>query len=279
MISTELFSLEGKNVVLTGAAGFFGQYFAEALLAHGASHVDLLDRQEESLRTLHERLVVTHGSDRVSMTVIDQYDRNQAERIFQQIVRTRPIHVLVNNAFDFSLRTGFNDPSGRAECATFDQLQRSFESGVYWGFQATQIIANDLIKRKLHGSIINIGSMYALISPSSYLYEGTEKFNPPGYGMMKSAVLASTKYTASFFGPNIRANILCPGAIPNQESQSYNAVTPEEAEFMQRLVDRTLLRRVGHPTDLIGPIVFLASDASSYMTGQTLVVDGGWTVI
>jgi gluconate 5-dehydrogenase len=120
--------------------------------------------------------------------------------------------------------------------------------------------------------------MYSLVVPHPSLYEGTPYFNPPGYSMAKSAVLAFTRYAASFYSPSVRANAICPGAIPNTEQESPNAVKKDDFNFQQRLVDRTLLKRVGHPDDLVGALVFLSSEASSYMTGQHIVIDGGWVI-
>ncbi len=267
-----MFSLAGKSALVTGAAGFFGQYFARALADAGA-FVVLVDRNEERLEALR--------SERPTQFVafpVDLYDRARAQDILETIARRYPVDILINNAFDFSLRTGFNDSVGRLEHATFEQIQASFESGVYWAIQATQVVGERM--RSRGGSIINICSMYSIVAPSPLLYEGTEKFNPPGYGMAKAGLLQFTRYAAAFLGPRVRVNALSPGAIPNTETATHNTVDPEaEAAFVQRLVDRTLLKRVGHPKDLIGPLVFLASDASAYMTGHNLVVDGGWTVV
>ncbi len=278
MHMNDLFSLEQKEIILTGAAGFFGVYFAKALLGAGAGKVFLLDKDEERLVTLKQSLQKEFDKEKIVIQPIDQYNRIATSEILKNLVEKDNITVLINNSFDFSTGTGFNDEKGRIETATFDHIMRSFESGIYWPFQATQILANKLSAEKKKGTIINIGSMYSLVSPNPDLYKGRDYFNPPGYSMIKSAVLALTRYTASFYGPYVRANALLPGAIPNIEHKSDNSEQNKDDEFMQRLIDRTLLKRVGHPTDLIGPIIFLASDASSYMTGQGIVVDGGWVV-
>ena len=267
------FSLAGSRVLLTGATGFFGRYFAKALAGAGASLI-LVDRNRDQLDALAAEV------DPSTVTAaVDLYDRIAAQIALQNIARCYSPDILVNNAWDFSQKTGFNDPSGRLEVATYDQFEASFQAGVWWAVQATQIVGSDM-KRLGRGSIINICSMYATVAPSPTLYEGTEKFNPPGYSMAKAGLLQFTRYSASFLGPEVRVNAISPGAIPNTESSSPNALDMnKEAEFMQRLVDRTLLKRVGHPRDLTGPLVFLASDASSYMTGHNLIVDGGWTVV
>lgn len=262
------FSLQGKTAVLTGAAGFFGRYFAAALVDAGA-FVILLDRNADRFESI---------AGKQMPIAIDLYDRVAAADVLGHITRQYAIDILVNNAFDFSIKTGFNDDSGRLECATFEQLESCFEAGVWWAIQATQSIGARM-KQRGRGSIINICSMYGIVVPHPSLYEGTTKFNPPGYSMAKAGLLQFSRYAASFLGPEVRVNALSPGAIPNTETPTHNAVDVEkELEFLQRLKDHTLLRRVGHPSDLTGPLVFLASEAAAYMTGHNLVVDGGWTV-
>ena len=101
--------------------------------------------------------------------------------------------------------------------------------------------------------------------------------NPPTYGAAKAALLALTRYVAAFYGRDgVRCNALLPGAFPNPDPAAFNS--PRDEEFIRRLADRTVLGRVGSVDDLKGPLIFLASDASRYMTGQALVVDGGWTI-
>jgi len=270
-----IFSLQNKTIVLTGAAGFFGKYFSRGLLEFGAK-VILVDKTEK-VKDLENKLKREFG-ERVVSYIVDFYDKEKTINCFNQIIKKeKKIDVLVNNAFDFSLRTGFNDDSGRIENATYEQLKNSFESGVYWAILATQVFSKSMSKTG-GGAIINICSMYSLISPSPDLYKGTKYFNPPGYSIVKAGLLAFTRYAASFYAPHIRVNAILPGAFPNLEEDSFNAVEKTDEEFLKRLKDRTLLKRVGQPKDLIGVLVFLASDASAYLTGQAIIVDGGWTV-
>jgi NAD(P)-dependent dehydrogenase (short-subunit alcohol dehydrogenase family) len=120
--------------------------------------------------------------------------------------------------------------------------------------------------------------MYGLVAPSPRLYEGTEFVNPPGYSAAKAAMLAVTRYLASFWGSyGVRANAIVPGPFSNTEDDGPNAV-PANDPFLKRLGERTALGRVGRPAELAGALLFLASDASSYVTGQAVVVDGGWTI-
>jgi gluconate 5-dehydrogenase len=274
----DIFSLDGKTVVLTGAAGFFGTYFAEALLAQGASKVFLLDRNEEKLKALGDALREKFMGQDVVTRQIDQNDHAAAGKSYESIIADGPVDVLINNAFDFGKRTGFNDQSGRLECATFEQLQAAFDSGIYWGIQATQAFGFAMKKRG-SGSIINICSMYAVVVPSPDLYEGTDTFNPPGYSMAKAGLLQFTRYAASFLSPEVRVNALSPGAIPNTNTDSGRPNAIKGASpVLDRLQKKILLRRMGHPNDLVGGLGYLASDASGYVTGQNIIIDGGLTV-
>lgn len=183
---------------------------------------------------------------------------------------------MVNNAYEFSKDTGFNDISGKLENISKKQWMRSLEAGVYWHALATQTVGEKM-KQQNAGSMINISSMYGVVSPDPGLYEGSTAFNPPSYGAAKAAIIAFTRYVASFYGKyNIRCNALTPGPFPNLNAFSYNS--PRNKGFIKKLSDKTVLKRAGKVDDLKGALIFLASDASSYITGQTIIVDGGWTI-
>ena len=271
----DLFSLTGKTAVVTGGAGYLGKVFCQALLEAGASVV-LMGRGEK-VQTAAETYQAVFGKDRVDMETVDFHDTDAFRSSLARITaRHRSVDILVNNAFEFSQQTGFNDPSGSIESLSKSQWLRALESGVYWQALSTQVIGPHMVAQR-SGSIINISSMYALVSPDPQLYEGTPILNPPVYSTCKAALLGLTRYTASFYGSKgVRCNALLPGAFPNVGGDSYNA--PRNEDFLSRLSQRTVLGRYGNPDDLKGAIVFLASDGSCYITGQTLVVDGGWTV-
>ena len=270
-----LFSLAGKTAVVTGAAGYLGRIFTEALLDAGARGV-LMGRGEKLLR-VSQQLEAHYGEGSVEAKTVDFFDTENFRQMLQDLtLRPSGIDILINNAFEFSKETGFNDPSGRLESLSKGQWMRAMESGVYWHALATQVVAEAMAERR-RGTIVNVSSMYALVSPDPALYEGTTIFNPPTYGATKAALLSLTRYTAAFYGRRgVRCNALLPGAFPNLGGDSYNA--PRNEEFLRRLSDRTLLGRCGQPDDLKGAIIFLSSDAAAYVTGQCLSVDGGWTV-
>jgi len=270
------FSLENKNIILTGAAGFFGRTFARGLLGAGVKKLVIIDIHTEALTALAHELKGTYGDERVVSHVLDQNNHERTAEIYKDINASMIVHGLVNNAFSFSEDTGFNSPLGRLENATYDQLKSSFDSGIYWAIQATQAFGTSM-REQGGGAIVNVCSMYAVVVPSPKLYEDTEKFNPPGYSMAKAGLLQFTRYSASFLSPMVRVNAISPGAIPNLGADSYNAITNNDP-VLKRLNEKILLERMGTPEDLIGSVVFLLADASSYITGQNIIIDGGLVI-
>jgi NAD(P)-dependent dehydrogenase (short-subunit alcohol dehydrogenase family) len=201
------------------------------------------------------------------------------EDVLARIGREHPvIDAVVNNAHELGPRTGFNVPEGHLEEAGFDGWMRNLTAGVYWAALTTQRIGAGM-KERGRGSIVNISTMYAVVAPSPRLYEGTHFINPPGYSASKAALLAFTRYTASFWGPyGVRANAILPGPFSNTEENSENSVAAGDP-FLERLKARTVLGRVGTPRELVGALLYLVSDASTFTTGQALIVDGGWTIV
>lgn len=270
-----LFSLENKVAIVTGAGGYFGKVFSESLAAAGAK-VILLGRGK-NVEQLSKSIKEVYGDEKAEHYLVDFYDEVSYRNVLKKAAdNNEKIDILVNNAFDFSKETGFNDPSGKMENISKAQWMRSLESGIYWHSLAIQVIG-EYMKRQRVGSIINISSMYAVVSPDPELYEGVNVFNPPPYSTVKAAMLALTRYTASFYGKdNVRCNAISPGAFPNVNTDSYNS--PKDEGFIKRLEERTVLKRTGVLDDLKGILIFLASDSSGYITGQSMIVDGGWTV-
>ena len=271
-----LFSLEGKTAVLTGASGFLGRTFAQTLLANGARVVALgrSDRLKQEAETWAQRF----GEDRIKALRIDMYDQGALTGCLETIAAEEEhLDILVNNAHELGPKTGFNVPEGSLEDGSHDQWIRNLTGGVYWAALCVQKLGKRMREAR-RGSIVNISTMYAVVAPSPQLYEGTKFLNPPGYSASKAALLSFTRYVAAFWGPyGIRANAILPGPFSNTEDIGPNTVQGDDP-FLERLKARTCLGRTGKASELAGVLVFLASDASSYMTGQGLLVDGGWTV-
>jgi gluconate 5-dehydrogenase len=276
--SSELFSVAGKTAVLTGASGFLGRTFVRALLANGA-RVVALGRSERLMREA-EGWSAEFGSESVSVHRVDMYDVPALSQTLDRIVdKERSIDVLVNNAHELGPSTGFNVPEGSLEAATLETWMRNLTGGVYWAALTTQKLGAKM-KQERAGSIINVSTMYALVAPRPQLYQGTEFGNPPGYSAAKAGLLSFTRYVASFWGPHgIRANAILPGPFSNTEDIGGANAVQQDSTFLERLAGFTCMGRIGKPQELAGALLFLASDASSFMTGQAIVIDGGWTAV
>jgi NAD(P)-dependent dehydrogenase (short-subunit alcohol dehydrogenase family) len=271
-----LFSLNGKTALLTGASGFLGQMFGQVLLENGADLVAL--GRSEKLDTQVSQWTSEFGADRVHGYRVDMYDLKALEKAINNIVASKLfVEILINNAHELGINTGFNSPEGTLETASLDQWTRHFTSGIYWPAYLVQKMG-PAMKEHGRGSIINISTMYAAVAPNPHLYEDTNFINPPGYSVAKAGLLAFTRYVASFWGQyGIRSNAILPGPFSNTEDTGQNSVKKGDF-FLDRLANRTVLGRIGRPEELAGALIFLASDASSYVTGHALSVDGGWTI-
>jgi NAD(P)-dependent dehydrogenase (short-subunit alcohol dehydrogenase family) len=275
MLVKDLFSLDGRTVVLTGAGGFLGRTMAAGMLDAGARVVAL--GRSASLLELGETWSERYGEGKVATVLVDMFDNDAFETALARIAAEENVDVLVNNAHELGPRTGFNTPDGSLEAADFDQWNRNLTAGVWWAAATTKALGPGMCQRR-RGSIVNVATMYANVAPSPALYEGTSFGNPPGYSAAKAGLVAFTRYTASYWGSHgVRANAILPGPFSNVGGDSDNAV-PDDDPFLKRLEARTCLGRTGRAHELLGALLFLSSEASSFVTGHSLVVDGGWTV-
>lgn len=269
-----LFDVSKKTVLITGASGYLGREMAH-LFALNGSKVVLLGRSDKTSAAA-EAIKKETGSSKLFPFQVDFYDRGEFEKTVERIRNEFQIDVLINNAYDMGPRTGFNTESGRLENLGFETWENAFESGLFWAFHLSQKVGETMKKRG--GSLINVSSMYGAVAPDPVLYEGTPFFNPAPYGVMKAGLLALTRYFASFWaGDAIRCNAISPGPFSNTKGSSANSVSLEDP-FLKRVAARTALKRVGAPEELDGALLLLASDAGSYITGQNIIVDGGWTI-
>lgn len=274
--SSELFSLRGRTALLTGASGFLGRTFAEALLANGATLIAIgrSEKLEKQLQQWEDK----YGSGRVHAYRVDMYDLPTFSATLDRIAEAHAVDVLVNNAHELGPMTGFNTTAGTLEEANMDVWTRNLTAGVCWPALTTQKFGEGM-KQRGRGSIINISTMYAAVAPRPGLYAGTKFMNPAAYSASKAALLAFTRYVASFWGSyGIRANAILPGPFSNTEDAGPNSVQTGDP-FIEKLKSNTSLGRIGRAEELAGALLFLASDASSYVTGQSIIVDGGWTAV
>ena len=266
MPALDLFRLDGRIAFITGAAGHLGRSMAKGLAEAGA-HVILAGRKEEKLRALADGLL-TEGL-KASIVVADVRDRESIQRAFARVAEEHGrLHVLVNNAYEGA--------GGTMETSSAESFARAYEVAVIGAFRCI-VAAKPLLRAAVletgHASIINVASMYGIVSPDLRIYDSQEDSNPPFYGAVKAGLLQLTRYAACEYAKEgIRVNAISPGPFPNP------AIRGKHAGFYERLCAKTPLGRTGEPEELKGTVVFLASDASTFVTGVNLVVDGGWTV-
>jgi NAD(P)-dependent dehydrogenase (short-subunit alcohol dehydrogenase family) len=265
-----LFSLENKVAIVTGAAGLLGKAHCRALAAAGANVV-VADLNEKYCAELAASLGTEHLSVVLDVTNTDSIHKAK-EIILEKYGR---IDILVNNA---AINDMFENPLLGAKQSMFehyplDMFNKSLEVNVTGMFLCSQILGSAMAEQN-SGSIINIASTYGIVAPDQSLYQnknGEQVFyKSPAYPVTKSAVIGFTKYLAAYWGnKNVRVNSLSPGGVENNQDEF----------FQRKYAAKTLLGRMAGTDDYQGAIVFLASDASAYMTGANLVVDGGFTTI
>ena len=266
----ELFSLEHKIAIVTGACGLLGTRHCEALAAAGAKVV-AADLDEKAAQAVALSLGNGHLGIRLDVTSLDSLQAAR-QRILEAYGR---IDVLVNNA---AINDMFENPVLAGQQSMFEHYplemwDLSWKVNVSGVFLCSQVLGGVMAGQGA-GSIINIASTYGVVAPDQTIYRnaaGEQTFyKSPAYPVTKSAVIGFTKFLAAYWGSKgVRVNALSPGGVENHQ----------DAFFVSNYSNKTLLGRMAAPDDYKGAIVFLASDASAYMTGANLVVDGGWTAI
>jgi NAD(P)-dependent dehydrogenase (short-subunit alcohol dehydrogenase family) len=259
-VSSDLFSLAGRVAVVTGGAGQLGKAITAGLAACGA-RVAVFD------------VAAAPASDRVTSYEVDVTDRDAIEAATGQVVDAWGVpHVLVNAAAIDSPPDAPAEEVGRFEQYPVDSFDEIMGVNVKGTFLACQVVGAHMAGDG-RGSIINISSIYGMLSPVQDLYEfrrrhGEEFFKPVAYSVSKSALYNLTRYLATYWGKSgVRVNTVTFAGVWNDQPQ----------EFLDGYTARMPIGRMATEEEVVGPIVFLASDASSYVTGSNLVVDGGWS--
>lgn len=266
----ELFSLDDKVAIVTGACGLLGTQHCEALAAAGATVV-AADVDAAAAAAVAARLGERHLGVGLDVTSVASLQEAR-QRIMGAFGR---VDVLVNNA---AINDMFENPLLAEQQSMFENYplemwDRSWRVNVSGVFLCSQVLGGVMAERG-SGSIINIASTYGIVAPDQSIYRneaGEQTFyKSPAYPVTKSAVIGFTRFLAAYWGNRgVRVNALSPGGVENGQ----------DAFFVGNYSRKTLLGRMAAPSDYQGAIVFLASDASAYMTGANLVVDGGWTAI
>jgi len=255
----ERFSLRGKVALVTGGAGLYGRQIVAAL-AQAEAQTYVASRNLEAL----EKLAADHRATGLEVTAL-QYDQAQEGSILalrdEIMRRSGRIDVLVNNAVIRPMKKAYQD-----DAATFAESMCVNATGLFIITRAF----GDVMAEQESGSIINIGSIHGIIAPDPTIYRGTQMSGwYPDYFFHKGGMINFTRFIASYYGAHgVRCNCVSPGGL-------WTEKMPEA--FVRQYSERTFLGRLANDSDLMGIIVFLASDASVYITGVNLPVDGGYT--
>jgi len=250
-----LFSCKNKVALVTGGLGLIGKEIARGLNDFGASVcvADINERQMKGFKNLAA----------VNFQQLDITSEDSIRKTIEAVIKQyKKIDILVNCAYP---RTG--DWGARCEDVSFDSWKMNVNSQLGGYFLCCQKVAEQM-KLQGGGSIINFASIYGVVAPDFSIYDGSMMTMPVAYSAIKGGVIAFSKYMSSYYAKdNIRVNCISPGGIFDKQPDS----------FVEKYVAKTLLGRMGTAKDIVGAVLYLASDASSYVTGHNLIVDGGWT--
>jgi len=269
-VKLERFSLRGKTAIVTGAVGLLGREHCLALGEAGANVV-ATDLDAAACEALARDLEA--ADVRAIGVAADITQKADLERLRERAIdRFGAIEVLVNNAaVDDKFDAGADLDASRFEEYSLDRWRRSLDVNVTGTFLCCQVLGREMVQRG-GGSIVNVASTYGVVSPDQGLYRDAQGeqlfFKSAAYPVSKSAVIALSRYLATYWGrAGVRVNTLSPGGVEAEQ----------DPRFIENYSRRTPIGRMARRDEYRGALVFLASEASSYLTGFNLVVDGGWT--
>ena len=257
------FSLDGKTVFVCAGAGLIGAEISGAAAGAGAQTV-ILDIDGKKGKNVAQAIQRSGG--RAFYEHFDLADLKKTAAVLERLVKKYGMmDAWINAAYP---RT--KDWGASLENLSVDSLRKNVDMHLNSFAWSSRVVALMMRERKTQGSIINFGSIYGVQANDFTVYEGTAMTSPMAYAMIKGGIVNVSRFLASYFGPDrIRVNTICPGGIFDGQNKT----------FVKNYERKVPLKRMGTPQDTAGAAIFLASDASSYITGCTLMVDGGWTIV
>ncbi len=260
----KLMNLKNKKFLLTGGTGYIGSITAKEILKNGGKLI--------FTTTTYKKLKNFKSSLRPRLRsncegyIVDLNNENEIENLINKIKKKyKYLNGIVNNAYGGS--------TGSIQNIKKIDFLRATNLNLYAPFKIIKdlkhLLEKGFNKSKTSSSIVNIGSMYGSVSPDGKIYKASKDQNPVHYGSTKAGLIQMTKYLAcNLNGKKIRVNCISPGPIPNKKVSK---------NFIKKLIKKTPAQRIGKPIEIAFPVVFLLSDASSYINGANIPVDGGWT--
>ena len=261
----DLFRLDGRVAIVTGAAGLLGEQHSITLAGAGA-HVVLADKK---LAECEKRALALTESTGVQCVAAECDVTSKASwqgLLNLSVNQFGTVDILVNNA---AFTTGSQSPNYDAPFEKFplEDWKQILDVNLTGTFLGCQIVGNHMLARGA-GNIVNLASMYAIVSPNHSIYPGTGVSQPPAYSVSKAGVLALTRYLGTLWAARgVRVNALTPGGVFNGHNET----------FTERFARLNPMGRMAQPFEMRGALLYLVSEASSHCTAQNLVVDGGWT--
>ena len=256
---TKIFSLQGKDIWVFGGAGYLGQATVALLQEAGAKVLcaDLENRAEAFV------LAAQLGTE-VTPATLDVREGEAIKQFVADQIQTRGVpHGLVNLTFSSTAK--------KLEELSEQDFDEVNHGGLTSAFLLAREVGGEMVKLG-RGSLVLFSSMYGSVSPNPEVYDAPMNKNPIEYGVNKAGIIQMARYLGVHWGrANVRCNCISPGPFPNP------AVQRSHPEFMERLAQKTPMGRIGQAGEIAGAVAFLLSDAASYITGQNLFVDGGWT--
>ena len=274
MSLNKLFSLDGKVIVITGAAGLLGQSYAEVIAAYGGTPI-LIDLSKDAVDLIANRLNAKYSTNAAGFQVDitnESQIRNNAKILINKYMK---IDALVNNAANNpKVEQGENINFSRLENFSLDNWTQDIAVGLTGSFLCAKHYGNIISKNINGGSIVNISSDLGLIAPDQRLYrkegllEEFQPVKPVTYSVVKTGIIGLTRYLATYWAEkNVRCNAICPGGVENGQDDV----------FLEEVSNRIPLNRLAKVDEYQGTLVWILSDASSYLNGAIIPIDGGRT--
>lgn len=258
------FNLDNKVVIITGGAGLLGKAFAKSIIELGGISI-IADVNEKLGNSIKIELSKELNSNRIDSVKVDISSEASVKNMIRYVLKKyKKIDALVNNAYPRNKNYG-----RKFEDVEYDDFCENVNMHLGGYFLITKEISKVMTKQN-YGNIINIASIYGFSAPRFEIYEGTDMTVPIEYSTIKGAIISITRYLASYLGGyNIRVNSISPGGVYNNQPK----------EFVKEYSNKVPLgKRMARTDDLTGVLIFLLSDSSGYITGQNIVVDGGWSL-
>lgn len=263
-----LFDLSGKTAIVTGGAGILGQHFCAALAEHGANVV-VADFDHAKAKEIVKKIKSSVGGNLIALPLDVTDETSIADCIQSTVKEFGSLDILHNNAASKSKDLArFFDPVTSFDMDIWREIMAVNLDGM---FMMARAVGDQMIKQGHGGSIIQTASIYGVMAPDQRIYEGSQYMGmpintPAVYSASKAGVVGLSQYLATYWADqNIRVNTITPGGVESGQNDV----------FKQRYGARVPLNRMGMPTEMVGALLFLASPASTYITGQNILIDGG----